>query len=364
MEASKCYCSFSMTENTTVGKWEKRWHPLREEWVVYAAHRNNRPWTTGTLEREQTTAPEYDPTCYLCPGNGRIHGDVNPDYKGVYVFDNDHPVVGLAAPEVPEEATSGLYRKAPAKGIARVVCYDPRHNVTLSDVSDAVVFEVLNALKQETIKLAAVPEVHHVFIFENKGKECGVSNPHPHCQIYATDFTIKAVDMHLKACHKHRQLNGTNLFQDILTAELQDGGRVLAENELALAFIPFFARYAYEVMIMPKQHYATLLEIPEQDLAAMAEVYALVMRMLDMNAGHTFPYVMSLQQAQVKDTDQEYWLHIQLLPPYRAPGLLKHLAGPEAGGSNFMADTMPEEKAAELKRWLPQAQASLKAMKI
>ncbi|MCS6863305.1 MAG: galactose-1-phosphate uridylyltransferase, partial [Abditibacteriales bacterium] len=119
---------------TLAGKWEQRWHPLRQEWVVYSAHRQTRPWQ-GATEKFTADAPPYDPDCYLCPGNVRISGQRNPNYEDVFVFDNDHPVVGMNAPAVsPSRVHPTLYRKARAEGVARVVCYDPRHNVTLSDV--------------------------------------------------------------------------------------------------------------------------------------------------------------------------------------------------------------------------------------
>lgn len=342
----------STTHNPFTGKWEKRWHPLRQEWVVYAAHRNSRPWTTGVIERDTALAPTYDPTCYLCPGNERIHGDHNPDYQGVYIFDNDHPVVGLGAPAIPAHQ-GGVHKRASATGIARVVCYDPRHNVTLSDVSPAVVANVLTALQAETQRLAAVPEITSVFVFENKGKECGVSNPHPHCQMYATDFVFKTVAMHQQAATDYLAETGNNLFQDILNAELADGSRIIASNAYAVAFIPFFARYAYEIMIMPRMQHDTIMTLTVAELAGLAEVYWQAIRKLDMNAGHTFPYVMSAMQGPVKHEKSDYWFHLHLLPPYRAPGLLKYLGGPESSGGTFMADTMPEDKAAELNRWTP-----------
>lgn len=340
--------------NQFEGKWERRWHPLRQEWVVYAAHRNSRPWTTGTVEPEKSKAPQYDPDCYLCPTNKRVHGEHNPDYQGVYIFDNDHPVVGLSAPDTTNFSHS-LYKKAPAAGIARVVCYDPRHNVTLSDVSPDVVADVLTALQQETIRLSTIKPIKSVFVFENKGKECGVSNPHPHCQIYATDFEFKTITQHQQAVKTHREQSGNHLFQEILEAELKDKIRIIAENDQAVAFIPFFARYAYEVMILPKKHHSTIMTLTQEELTGLARVYWTVMRKLDLNAGVTFPYVMSIMQSVVDEPNLDYWMHLHILPPYRAPGLLKYLGGPESTGGTFMADTMPEEKAAELNRFNPDA---------
>ncbi|HRH61670.1 MAG TPA: galactose-1-phosphate uridylyltransferase, partial [Chitinophagaceae bacterium] len=128
-------------ENNLKNKWEKRWHPLRQEWVVYAAHRNNRPWHFDKKEAAKPL-PAYDAQCYLCPGNARVSGAVNPQYADVFIFDNDHPVVGLHAPLTDEWLHDGLYNRASAKGIAKVVCYHPQHNTTLNDVSVAHVAKV------------------------------------------------------------------------------------------------------------------------------------------------------------------------------------------------------------------------------
>src|SRR5690349_14303015 len=135
--------------NSFENKWEKRWHPLREEWVVYSAHRNSRPWQ-GAGRITPAAVPAYDPTCYLCPGNKRIHGAANPPYESVFIFDNDHPVVGANAPEVTQPASYPLYRKEKATGLAKVVCYDPRHNVTLSQMAVDKVAEVFLSFQQET----------------------------------------------------------------------------------------------------------------------------------------------------------------------------------------------------------------------
>jgi UDPglucose--hexose-1-phosphate uridylyltransferase len=334
-------------------KWEKRWHPLRREWVVYAAHRNSRPWTTGASKLEEKTAPVYDQSCYLCPGNKRIHGEQNPDYTNIFIFDNDHPVVGRQAPEIDpsrEINGNGLYKRAKAEGIARVVCYDPRHNVSLAEVDTTQVASVFIAWRSQMQEFYDNPAIQHVLIFENKGELSGVSNPHPHCQIYATDFTFKHTEQHLQAAQEYKTDTGRNIFEQIIENEQQAGLRIVAENSGAIAFIPFFARYAYEMMIFPKKRHATLITMSNAELYDLAAVFQEVIRRYDALFEMSFPYVMSVQQAPV---DQgfypEYHLHLSILPPLRQPGLIKFLAGPEIGGGNFMADTMPEEKAAALR---------------
>ena len=337
---------------TTVpyGQWEKRWHPLRREWVVYAAHRNNRPWNFD-IKKVETNAPAYDPGCYLCPGNTRISGKKNPDPYDVFIFNNDHPVVGLEAPTIPVENTKGLYRKASATGIAKVVCYDPRHNVTLNDVSTEQVAKVFRALRDEMVLFAAHPAIKAVLIFENKGEVVGVSNPHPHCQIYATDFTFNNVQREMEAVAKHREEHGTNLFDDIIAAEKKDAIRIIAENDNAIGFIPFFARFAYETYVFPKKRHATLITMSDEELYDLAEVFQTITRKFDANFKSSFPYILAFDQAPVDGGDYtDYHLHLNICPPFRQPGLQKYLAGPETGADTFMADTIPEEKAAELRK--------------
>lgn len=338
-------------ESLHTGKWEKRWHPLREEWIVYSAHRNARPWQ-GAGMIQSTPSAAYDPLCYLCPGNLRIHGHANPRYTDLFVFENDHPVVGKHSPEVevPED-DYGLFRKSRAAGVSKVICYDPRHNVTLAQMKLERVATVFDAFRRETIELQKDPSIRSVFIFENKGEAVGVSNPHPHCQIYATDFTFKVVEQQLRVADEFEKTHRHNLFEKIIERETSDNIRILAENRHAIAFIPFFARYAYEVMIFPKKPHETLVTMSDEELRDLASVFHQVIRRMDMNFDMSFPYVMSVLQAPLAPGDyRNFRLHLWLQPPFRQPGLIKYLAGPEIGGGNFMADTMPEDKAAELRR--------------
>lgn len=330
-------------------KWEKRWHPLRQEWIVYAAHRNTRPWS-GASVGNKIHADAYHPTCYLCPGNKRISGKKNPDYKGVFVFDNDHPVVGEDAPEIITDSQN-IYKKSAARGIARVVCYDPRHNVSMADLGREEIAAVFNTWRLQTKDLMDNPMIHSVLIFENRGEAVGVSNPHPHCQIYATDFGFELVSKSLLANKEYLASTGQNLFETIIKEEQKQKVRIIAENEEAIAFVPFFARYAYEVMVFPKKKAATLVDMSNQALEGMAVVFREVVRRYDQLYQMPFPYVMSILQAPVNgETYQDYHLYMLLQPPLRQPGLIKYLAGPEIGAGNFMADTMPEEKAAELQK--------------
>ena len=332
-------------------QWEKRWHPLWEQWIVYAAHRNNRPWQGEKIASEIRETPEYDPDCYLCPGNTRISGKRNPEFIQPFVFDNDHPVMGAEAPAVSEHRYNELYLRSSAGGKARVLCYDPRHNVTLSEVSPEQVKAVFRTLQEQMLEFRQDDSIHSVLIFENKGQIVGVSNPHPHCQIYASDFSFKLVEQEMVAVNRYSRQKGRNLFEDILKAELEEEIRIIAQNDSAIAFIPFFARYAYEVWIFPKTRHASLCSMTIKELDEFALVFQEVIQRYDLNFQQSFPYVMSILQAPVNGRQYtDYHLHILIQPPLRQPGLQKFLAGPEIGGGNFMADTIPEEKAAELRK--------------
>ena len=334
--------------------WEERWHPLREEWVIIAAHRQDRPWRGEMVVHKQQSMPEFVADCYLCPGNLRVSGKRNDLYTGTFVFDNDHPCVDRAAP-ADLAVPPGIYRNRPASGIARVVCYSPKHNLSLAEIELAGVENLLQVWQSQYVDLGNRPEISHVLIFENKGEVVGVSNPHPHCQIYATNFLFRTIESEAGASRRHFAETGRFLFQDILSAEQIDGRRIICENESAIAFVPYFARYAYEVYVAPKRTYPSLAAVPGSQLRDFAEILRQVAIKFDNLWQMPFPYVMPLHQAPTDGGDyRTFHFHIQFHPPLRKPSLLKYLAGPEVGGGNFLSDTSPEEKAAEL-RALPDA---------
>jgi UDPglucose--hexose-1-phosphate uridylyltransferase len=332
--------------------WEERWHPLREEWVIVAAHRQDRPWSGSTMEHETEELPEYVPDCYLCPGNPRVSGMVNPHYPQTFVFDNDHPSVSPSAP-VELNTPPGVYRNQPARGIARVVCYSPKHNLTLGELEPAEIETLLHVWQEQYKDLGSRPEIAHVLIFENKGEAVGVSNPHPHCQIYATNFVFKTIETEARASERHLAETDRVLFQDILAAEIEDGRRIIAENDSAIAFLPYFARYAYEVFVAPKATHSNIARLSDREVRDFAEVLKRVLVKFDNLWQMPFPYVMPLHQAPVDGRDYSgFHFHIEFHPPLRKPNLLKYLAGPEIGGGNFLSDTSPEEKASELRAQL------------
>ena len=329
--------------------WEERWHPLREEWVIVAAHRQNRPWSGGTIEHDQEPLPGYLADCYLCPRNLRVSGTRNDDYTGTFVFDNDHPSVGFDAPQT-LQSPPGIYRNQPARGIARVVCYSPNHSLALAELEPQEIENLLSVWQEQYRELGERKEIKHVLIFENKGEAVGVSNPHPHCQIYATNFVFKTIEIEARASQRHLAETGRILFQDVLQAEREDGSRVICENDSAIAFLPYFARYAYEVFVAPKATYPSIAALSSDELRDFAAVLKQVLVKFDNLWRMPFPYVMPLHQAPTDGGDYSaFHFHFEFHPPLRRPNLLKYLAGPEIGGGNFLSDTAPEEKAVELR---------------
>lgn len=328
--------------------WEQRWHPLRQEWVIVAAHRQSRPWSGETVNAPAVAPQRYVPGCYLCPGNLRVGGAKNPTYEGVYVFDNDHPCVGPRAPKNPAPPSPFFVAQA-ADGLARVVCYTPRHDLSLAELALPEVAALMTVWQQQQIELASHPEVNCVLAFENKGEVVGVSNPHPHGQIYATNFVFKTIETELRAGEQHLHDTGRVLFADLIRAEKHDGRRVLFENDSAIAFVPYFARYAYEVYVAPKNSYASIDALSAGEIGDLAAALRAVLIQYDNLWRMPFPYVQVLHQAPTDGASHAgFHFHIELHPPLRQPNLLKHLAGPEIGGGNFLADTCPEDKAAEL----------------
>ena len=329
--------------------WEERWHPLRQEWVIVSSHRNERPWHGERVAEAVRVVPPYSPDCYLCPGNLRSSGKRNDDYTGVFVFDNDHPCVGPGAPAEPAEAP-GIYRNQPAKGLSRVVCFDCRHNVTLAQLSVAQILTLLEVLQAQYAELGAREEVRQVHVFENKGEVVGVSNPHPHCQIYATNFVFKTIEIEAEAQRTYIEEHGRPLFGDIIATEEEDERRLLVRRTSALSFIPYFARYPYETYVAPRATHPSLASLSAAELEDFAAVLRETLIRFDNLWRMSFPYVMVLHQAPTDGRAYSgFHFHIQILPPLRKPGLLKYLAGPEIGGGNFLNDTAPEGKAAELR---------------
>jgi UDPglucose--hexose-1-phosphate uridylyltransferase len=208
----------------------------------------------------------------------------------------------------------------------------------------------LQEYQQQYRELGARSEVNHVLVFENKGEVVGVSNPHPHAQIYATNFVFKTIETEVEASAEHLAQTGRGLFEDIIAAEEADGRRIIVAQEHALSFVPYFARYPFETIISPRARHASIADLTAVELVDLAAVLQQTLIRLENLWQMSFPYVKVLHQAPTDGGDyRAFHFHIQIHPPLRRPGLLKYLAGPEIGGGNFLNDTAPEDSAAQLR---------------
>ena len=216
-----------------------------------AAHRQGRPWVGATVE-QPPEVPRYDPKCYLCAGNTRINGVQNPTYTSVYVFDNDFPAIAEHAPQQ-LNPPHPVYQNKSAQGISRVICYSARHDLTLAQMQACDILPVVGEWQRQTHDLGQRDFVTHILITENRGEVMGMSNAHPHGQIYATNFVWKTVEDELRAMQRYANRERRQLFADMIEAEQQDGRRIVYENEHAIVFAPYFARFAYEIIVAPKR---------------------------------------------------------------------------------------------------------------
>ncbi len=323
--------------------WELRWHPFRAEWVLFTSHRGARPWIGEVVGDDE---PDPDPRNALAPLGQRI-GTTNPDYRGVYWFTNDLPVFSPDAPTPASPPVDDLYRTRQATGTAEVVCYHHDPSTTLADLTDDEATAVVTTWRDRTIALQQVEGVAHVLIFENRGAAVGTSNPHPHCQIYAGALVYGTMAREAEVAADHVERTGRPILADVVAREA-GGPRELDGDDLFFACVPWFARYAYEVLVLPRTPMTSLVELDDAGCRSLALVLRAVVQRYDALWGLRLPYVLAVHQAPVGH-HPAYPFHIEIHPPLRAPGLLKYLAGPEVGGGSMTNESDPDEKAAELR---------------
>jgi len=326
--------------------WELRHHPFRDEWVLFTAHRGARPWVGETVADEE---PEVPSDNALAPLGRRFDGTTNPDYRGVYVFTNDLPVFGPDAPE--PSPGDDLYATRRAVGTAEVVCYHHDPRTSMADLDDDEVTAVVTTWRDRTAALQQLDGVAHVHIFENRGAAVGTSNPHPHCQIYAGALVYGTIEREAEVAAEHHRRTGRAIVADVVERELASA-RVVSEGDVYFACVPWFARYAYEVHVLPREPVASLVDLDDAACRSLALVLRDVVRRYDALWGIRMPYVLAVHQAPVGD-HPHFPFHVELHPPLRAPGLMKYLAGPEVGGGSMTNESDPDEKAAELRAARP-----------
>ncbi|CAN5137536.1 galactose-1-phosphate uridylyltransferase [soil metagenome] len=317
---------------------ELRWNPLYGEWVVTATHRQDR-----------TFLPPAD-FCPLCPTKeGGFPTEIPESNYDIAVFENRFPSLSPNPPE-PAVAETEISPVKIAQGKCEVVVYTPHHNSTLAQEPVTQIYKLVQVWTDRFAKLSALDFVKYVFIFENKGEAIGVTLHHPHGQIYAYPFIPPKIQTQIEQARKHFEKTGKNLFDDIIETEKKDGRRVVAENDSFISIIPFFARYPFETHIYAKRNVQNLMHFSIAEQKDLAEILKQVLSAFDRLFNIPFPYIMSLVQSPADGANYDFFrFHIEFYPPLRTAVKLKYLAGSEAGAGMFINDTLPEEKAAELR---------------
>lgn len=317
---------------------ELRWHPMLGEWVATATHRQDRTFLPP---------PDFCPLCPTKPG-GFPTEIPEPDYD-IVVFENRFPSL---SPDPPVPAIKGddFYRVRPSIGECEVVVYTPNHSSTLAQEPVEQIYKLVQVWTDRFRELSARDYVGYVFIFENKGEAIGVTLHHPHGQIYAYPFVPPRILTELEESKRHFDETGRCLLCDVLERERSDGVRVVAENNGFAAYIPFFARYPYEVHITAKRHVRDMTEFDRSEQLDLAAILKQIIAAYDRLFNVSFPYMMVLHQQPSDGGNYDYYhFHIEFYPPMRTATKLKYLAGSETGAGLFINDTLAEEKAAELR---------------
>ena len=332
----------------------RRYNPLSREWVLVSPHRTQRPWQ-GQVE---TTAPDqrphYDPACYLCPGNARAGGETNPNYAQTFVFTNDYAAL---LPDTPggEFDRGGLLRAESDRGTCRVVCFSPRHDLTLAEMDVPALTQVVDVWVEQYSDLAAQPLVNYVQIFENRGAMMGASNPHPHGQIWATELLPLNVAREQDAQAEHFAANGRTLLADYLAIEEAEGERIVCANEHFVALVPFWAVWPFETMVISRRAVGALPDLSAGERAGLADILKRLTTRYDNLFQVSFPYSMGLHQRPTDGHEHPEWhMHAHFYPPLlRSATVRKFMVGFELLGEP-QRDITAESAAARL-RELPEA---------
>ncbi len=316
---------------------ELRYNPMLEEWVITATHRQDRTFFPP---------PDYNPLAPTKPGGFPTEIPVR-DYE-IVVFENKFPSL---QPHTPKPAVQGsdLMPVSPAYGVCEVVCYTPQADAELAVLPVEKINELIHVWADRFEALGQRDGIDYVYIFENKGKEIGVTLAHPHGQIYAFPYVPPIPQRELNAARKHFEQTGRDLLGDVLAEELADGRRIVAQNSHFVALVPFFARYPYEVHLIPKALKTAISEFTSEERTALAEMLKTVMAKYNALWDRAMPYIMLMHQRPTDGRDWGFYrFHIEFYPPYRTPDKLKYLAGVEAGAGAFINDTLAEVTAQTL----------------
>jgi UDPglucose--hexose-1-phosphate uridylyltransferase len=325
----------------------RRYNPLTREWVLVSPHRTQRPWQGQVEKPAPEQRPAYDPQCYLCPGNARAGGVTNPAYASTFVFTNDFAALLPDTPSGELEVAvdrNGAPARDPffppllyavsARGTCRVVCFSPRHDLTMAEMDAADLIKVVDVWAEQYEDLGAQPSIDYVQIFENRGAMMGASNPHPHGQIWATSYLPQHVAREQEAQQDHHAAFGRTLLADYLTLELEEGARLVCANEHFVALVPFWAVWPFETLVISRRPAGALPDLDAAERASLADILKRLTTRYDNLFEVSFPYSMGFHQRPTDgQTHPEWHLHAHFYPPLlRSASVRKFMVGFEMLG--------------------------------
>jgi UDPglucose--hexose-1-phosphate uridylyltransferase len=332
----------------------RRWNPLRQSWVLVSPHRTERPWQGEVGQKAVSSGASYDPNCYLCPGNQRAGGAVNPVYNSVFSFVNDFAALLPDSPVPGDQSTSPLLRAKPARGLCRVLCYHPDHSLTLARMTREEIRPVVDAWAAQFEELGSLDWIRYVQIFENRGAMMGASNPHPHGQIWSTDFVPDEPALETEAQREHLALTGCCLLCSYLAAE-QDAAstgesRIVFENDHFAALVPWWAVWPFEVLVLSKRHVGAMPAFTRNECDSLADALKRLTTRFDNLFETSFPYTMGFHQSPIDGESHEEWhFHAHFYPPLlRSATVRKFMVGFEMLGMP-QRDITPEAAAQRLR---------------
>ena len=327
----------------------RRFNPLTEEWILVSPHRAQRPWQGQVEPAPLETSLEYDPLCYLCPGNSRAGGQKNPKYKETFVFDNDFAALRPDGPSG-EVRVDDLLVARSEKGRCRVVCFSPRHDLTLARMSVGAIHKVVDVWCDEVLKLGALPEVRAVQIFENRGQMMGCSNPHPHGQIWANESIPAGIAREEMTQRAYFAKHGASLLGNYANLELERKERFVCGNDHFVALVPFWAIWPFETLLISRRPAASLPELNTDERRSLADVLRRLAIRYDNLFQASFPYTMGFHQAPTDGAEHPgFQLHAHFYPPLlRSATVRKFMVGYEMLAMP-QRDITPESAAKQLR---------------
>ncbi len=327
----------------------RRLNILTGEWILVSPGRLKRPWLGKVEKAPSAVLPKYDPKCYLCPGNERANGEKNPDYKNTFVFDNDFSALTYNTGRFIINENN-LLRAEGERGICRVVCFSPRHDLTLAEMRAKEIGEIVDVWKDEYIRLGKLADVNYVQIFENKGELMGCSNPHPHCQIWVEDSMPVEPAKEAKQIEEYRNRTGKCILCEYISLELKEKDRLVFETERFVVVVPFWAVWPFEVMVVPKNHASSLVDMTKAERDDFALALKKIVVRYDNLFEVSFPYSSGIHQAPTDGKNHDEWhLHMHFYPPLlRSASVKKFMVGFEML-ANPQRDITPETAAEKLR---------------